>query len=87
MLDADEIDGLIKSIKIIQNKILPTNPINYTEVAFKSRSGFMAGCFSKTNTWNTFVKIDEFDSNSYVFMEKEDLATLLELLTQAKAKL
>ena len=87
LLDADEIDGLIKSIKIIQDKILPTNPTNYTEVAFKSRSGFMAGCFSKENTWDTFIKIDTYDSNSYVFMEKEDLATLLELLTQAKANL
>ncbi len=49
LLDGDEIDGLIKSIKIIQEKIFPTIAANYTEVNFKSRSGFVAGCFSEKN--------------------------------------
>jgi len=87
LLDEDEIDGLIKSIKIIQEKILPTTATNYTEVNFMSRSGFIAGCFSRKEKWTTFMKLEKFDSNSYVFMDKEDLTTLLTLLQQAKAKL
>lgn len=87
MLDEDEIDGLMKSIKIIQEKVLPTSTTNYTEVNFRSRSGFAAGCFSKKNSWTTFMKLEKFDSNSYVWMEKEDLAQLLSLLLQAKEKL
>lgn len=87
LLDEDEIDGLIKSIKIIRDKILPSTTANYTEVNFRSRSGFSAGCFSKKNSWTTFMKLERFDSNSYVFMEKEDLAQLLTLLQDAKSKL
>lgn len=87
LLDEDEIDGLIKSIKIIQDKILPTSAPNYTEVTFRSRSGFSAGCFSKKDSWTTFMKLEKFDSNSYVFMEKDDLTQLLTLLQQAKAQL
>lgn len=87
VLDADEIDGLIKSIKIIQEKIFPLTPENYSEVSFRSRSGFEAGCFSKKDSWSTYMKLEKFDSNSYVFMDKDDLAKLLTLLEQAKSKL
>lgn len=87
VLDADEIDGLIKSIKLIQEKIYPSNPPNYTEVSFKSRSGFEAGCFSSKNNWSAYMKLEKFDSNSFVFMDKEDLIKLLSLLEQAKSLL
>lgn len=87
VLDADEIDGLIKSIKIIQEKIFPSTPANYSEVSFRSRSGYEAGCFSKKDSWSTYMKLEKFDSNSYVFMDKDDLSKLLTLLEQAKAKL
>jgi len=87
VLDADEIDGLIKSIKIIQDKIFPSSAANYSEVTFRSRSDFEAGCYSKKDSWATYMKLERFDSNSYVFMEKKDLAKLLTLLEQAKAKL
>lgn len=87
VLDADEIDGLIKSIKIIQAKIFPLIPTNYSEVTFRSRGGFETGCFSKKDGWSTYMKLERFDSNSYVFMEKDDLSKLLTLLELAKAKL
>lgn len=87
LLDEDEIDGLIKSIKIIQEKVLPTTATNYTEVNFRSRSGFTAGCFSKKESWTAFIKLERFDSNSYVFMDKEDLNQLLALLQQAKSQM
>lgn len=87
VLDADEIDGLIKSIKLIQEKIYPSNPPNYTEVSFKSRSGFEAGCFWSKNNWSAYMKLEKFDSNSFVFMDKEDLIKLLSLLEQAKSLL
>lgn len=84
MLDEDEIDGLMKSIKIIQEKVLPTVTSNYIEVNFRSRSGFAAGCFSKKDSWTTFMKLERYDSNSYVFMDKDDLAQLLAILQKAK---
>lgn len=87
VLDSDEIDGLIKSLKIIQDNIYPNTPANYTEVSFRSRSGFEAGCYYGKNGWSLYMKLERFDSKSYVFLEKNDLPTLLDLLAQAKAKL
>jgi hypothetical protein len=87
VLDADEIDGLIKSIKIIQDKIFPTATANYTEVSFKSRGGFDAGCYWSKGTWSTYLKLEKYDKDSYVFLNREDFTTLLGLLEQAKTKL
>jgi len=87
LLDADEIDGLIKSLKLIQEKIIPTSSTNYTEVSFRSRSGFEAGCFSKKDSWSIYLKLERYDSKSYVFLDKEDLPKLLQLLENSKSKL
>lgn len=87
ILDADEVDGLIKSIKIIQDKVFPTTATNYTEVSFKSRGGFDAGCFWSKGTWSTYLKLEKYDKDSYVFLGKDDFPTLLGLLEQAKTKL
>jgi hypothetical protein len=87
VLDADEVDGLIKSIKIIQEKIFPSTATNYTEVSFKSRGGFDAGCYWSKGSWSTYLKLEKYDKDSYVFLGKDDFPTLLELLEQAKTKL
>lgn len=87
LLDADEIDGLVKSLKLIQDKVLPTSSSNYTEVSYRSRSGFEAGCFSKKDSWKIYLKLERYDGNSYVFLDKDDLPKLLQLLESAKSKL
>jgi len=86
-LDADELDGLIKSIKIIQERILPTAPLNYTEVSYKSRSGFQAGCFQGKKEWSAYLKLESFDNNSYVFLNRDDLDKVLSFLSIIKEKL
>lgn len=87
LLDADEIDGLIKSVKIMQEKIFPSLASNYTEVSFKSRGGFDAGCYWSKGNWSTYLKLEKYDKDSYVFLDKEDFQILLKLLEQAKARL
>lgn len=87
VLDADEIEGLIKSIKIIQEKIFPSTAANYTEVSFKSRGGFEAGCFWSKGTWSTYLKLERYDQDSYVFLTKDDFPTLLGLIEQAKSRM
>jgi hypothetical protein len=84
ILDADEIDGLIKSIKLIQEKIFPTQPTEYTEVTFKSRSGFEAGCFKSKNGWSTYLKLEKYDGKSFVFMDKDNFSQLLTLIEKFK---
>ncbi|WP_192822788.1 hypothetical protein [Rufibacter sp. LB8] len=88
-VDADELDGLIKSIKLIQSSLLTSTPANYTEVSFTSRGGFEAGCYYSQDKkkWSAYLKLSRFDSNSMVFMSPEELVQVLTLLEQAKAKL
>lgn len=87
LLDADELDGLIKSLKIIQEKVFPTTPADYTEVNFASRSGFSAGCFYSKNKWSSYMKLEKYDSKSYEWLNAEDIPKLLSLLEQAKSKI
>jgi hypothetical protein len=87
MLDADEIDGLMKSIKLIQEKVLITTPATYTEVNYRSRSGFEAGCFTRKGAWSCYLKLEKYDDKSYVWINTEDLANLFNILEQAKTKM
>lgn len=86
-LDADEIDGLIKSMKMMQEKVFIATPLNYTEVTYKSRGGFEAGCYWSKGDWSTYLKLEKFDGKSYVFLKKEDFPELLTLLEKAKQML
>lgn len=87
ILDADEIDGLIASIKMMQEKVFTTTPENYTEVTFQSRGGFEAGCYSSKGDWKTYLKLEKYDGKSYVFLKKEDFPELLSLLDKVKSNL
>ncbi|MDD3685149.1 MAG: hypothetical protein PHE56_00145 [Bacteroidales bacterium] len=87
LLDPDEVDGLMKSIKLMQDKVFPTTPTNYTEVYYRSRGGFEGGCFTSKGTWSTYLKLEKFDGKSYVWLNIEDLSTLYTYLEQAKLKL
>jgi hypothetical protein len=87
VLDADEVDAFLTSIKIIREKVMPVATTKYTEVSFKSRSGFMAGCFSKKGKWSGYMKLSQYDGNSFVFFEEDDFNKLYALMQSAKAKL
>ena len=88
-LDADELDGLLKSIKIIQDRILSVTPSGYTEVTYKSRGGFQAGCYWSENasTWMPYMKLEKYDGKSYVLLSDGDIPTLISLIEKAKGLL
>lgn len=85
-LDPDEVDGLLKSIDVLKSKVFLSNPDSYTEVEFNSRGGFEAGGFFSKGEWSTFLKLERFDRDSYVFLKPEDFDVLRDLLQQAKAR-
>jgi hypothetical protein len=87
MLDADEIDGLMKSIKLIQDRVLVTTPATYTEVYYRSRSGFETGCYTSKGSWSCYLKLEKYDSKSYVWINAEELTNLYTILEQAKLKM
>ncbi|MFN8291603.1 MAG: hypothetical protein U0U70_15205 [Chitinophagaceae bacterium] len=85
-LDSDEIDGLIKSGNLLLSSL--NQPAEtYTEYQFTSRDGFQAGAFLSKKQWSYFLKLDKYDSDSNVWLEREDFQKLIDLLGQAKAKL
>lgn len=88
-LDADELDGLIKSIKTLKTAVFGTARETYTEVTFKSRTGFQAGAYfdMKSKVWKPYVQVDPYSSDSTVFLSQEDFATLLGFVEAAKAKM
>lgn len=87
ILDVDEIDALMSSIRLMQENILVTAPENYTEVAYRSRSGFQCGCYYSKGAWSTFMKLEKFDSKSYVWLTADDMPQLYSLLEKAKTLL
>ena len=71
-------------------KILPTKPLDYTEVIFTSRSGFSLACYSDKSVkgaWNLLIKVDKYNQGSNVLFGAEKLDQLLNLLQQAKQKI
>jgi hypothetical protein len=87
LLDPDELDALIKSLSIIQDKVSKTSPADYTEVNFRSRSGFSAGCYYSKNKWSAYMKLEKFDGNSFVFFDIEDIQKFIDILLLCKPKL
>lgn len=86
-LDSDEIEGLLKSLDIMQSKVFATIPLNYTEVSYRSRGGFEAGCFWSKGDWSTYLKLEKFDGKSYVFLKKEDFPELQALIRKVKEEI
>ena len=87
-LDADEVDGLIKSIAALKNAFT-TQKATYTEIVFVSRGGFRAGAYFSPagSKWTTFIRLERFDTRSSVFMATEDFDKLASLLETGKAQL
>jgi hypothetical protein len=87
--DKDEIDAVLKTLSIIKGKLDQEATADYTEVTFKSRGGVSLGCFTsgKKKDWSLYLRLEEFDGNSYVFLKKEDIGELENLMTKAKANL
>lgn len=83
-LDADEIEAFLKSGKYLA-KLAPSDSGNYIELQFTSRDGFQAGAFfEKKGDWRYFLKLERYDSDSYVFLEKTDFQKLYDLLATFK---
>lgn len=88
VLDADEVEGFLKSMRLIESKILNTTVQSYTEIEYKARGGFKGGCFSDAKKgWSFFIKLDKFDSDSYLFLKKEEVPELIKIFDSAKDKL
>lgn len=89
ILDKDELDGLISSIAKVLTSILPNTRENYTEVIFRSRSGFEFGSYYEPSkeSWRCFFKLKQFDSRSSIYFGNRDLVDILSIIKSAKTKM
>ncbi len=83
-LDADEIEGLKSSIKLMQGKVLRSVPTNYVEMSFNSRSGFEAGCFWSKQKWTSYIQLDDGDRDSMILLKEAELTKFIALLDKAQ---
>jgi hypothetical protein len=86
-VDIDEIDNFMKSIKIMQEKVISNKSKNYTEYYFHCRSGFESGCTNEDGNWKIYLILKKLDGERYVWITIADLALLYTYLEQVKAKL
>ncbi|HRI02988.1 MAG TPA: hypothetical protein PLL77_04520 [Pyrinomonadaceae bacterium] len=87
VLDSDEVDGLIKTIDMLKATVFPSTRDSYTEVEYRSRSGFEAGGYYSDKKWTAFLKLEKYDSKSMVIMRTEDLDALVAILQLGKEKM
>jgi hypothetical protein len=84
-LDVDEVDGLLKCGKYLLESL--KNAENYVEYQFTSRDGFQAGAYQDKTDWRYFLKLEKYDSDSYVFLDRDEFEKLIEMISNAKGKL
>lgn len=86
-IDRDEINDVIITLKKMNENIINTTPSNYTEVIYVCRSGYEIGVYyDKSKKWVAYMKLEEYDSNSDLFLETDALLTFQILLQQAQTK-
>lgn len=85
-IDYDEIDGMVKSLTYLKNNVFATQRLNYTEVAYKSRSGVEVGAYFDENKkdWHPFLKVSKYISDSNIYPKIADLDMLITSLSLAK---
>lgn len=88
-LDAEEMDGLLKSMDYILNITIKENKTTYSEVVFTSRTGTRVGVYYDliAEEWKAFVEIDKYKTNSSVFFGTNSLQELYNVFVKANEEL
>jgi hypothetical protein len=88
-IDLEEINDLTKAIRNLQANVFPTTRPTYTEVNFKSKTGFEAGAYYQRDKskWTAYVQIDKYDRDSMVFLNTDDFVGFLKLIEAANEKM
>lgn len=86
-LDSDELDGCIKALNYIKDNLLPTSPLLYTEIEYKSRDGVSIGAYYSDNTWKLFIQTKSYTQKSLSVIKLIDLDNIIANFKLAKSKL
>ena len=80
VMDADEIDGAIKTLRYIQQNISKMN--DYSEVVYKASSGMEVGAYRNSTESQIFVKVN---SNATKFYSVDKIDSLIEAFEKVRA--
>lgn len=86
-LDYDELDACVKSIRYIQETLLPSSPEVYTESEYKTRDNVKVGAYydvSKSK-WTAYMYTKGYTSKSAEFFDSSNLTELCDLMEKAKS--
>lgn len=85
-LDYDELDACIKSIKYIQETLLPFTPEVYTESEYKTRDNVKVGAYFDVNKkeWTAFMYTKGYTTKSAEFFDSSNLTDLCNIMEKAK---
>jgi hypothetical protein len=88
-IDMDELDGLMKSLHLLETTVFSTKKSDYTEIIFQSRGGFEAGCYYsiEAGKWVTYLQLQRYNKNSIIYLTPSDFTTLYKWLEKAKTVL
>lgn len=82
VMDADEIDGAIKTLRYIQQNISKMN--DYSEVVYKASSGMEVGAYHSSKKSQIYVKVNS-DATQFYSVDKID--SLIECFEKVSATL
>lgn len=87
-IDYDEIEALIKAIKILQTSVLDNKYEYQSEFTVKTRSGMIIGYFydASKDKWQPFVQIQEKDPQSTIRVENDRFSYFLSVLEDAVSR-
>ncbi len=83
-LDYDELDACIKSLQYIKDSLLPSTPLVYTEVEYKTKDGVKLGAFFSKNKWSAYVYTKGYTSRSAEFLSADNIDSFISIMNQAK---
>ncbi len=89
VLDEDEVDGFLKIIKIIREKVIPSNVNAHTEVYYNymSRENISIGCSQeKENEWDVSLQLRDSEVFSVIPLDLKSLTELETALSMAKSQ-
>lgn len=84
-LEKDEIEDVIKAMRMIIDDVYSSAPSKYSEITYQSQSGLQIGCFwsDQKKKRTTFIQLEKSDTKSFVVLKKEDFIQLIQTLAKA----
>lgn len=91
MLDSDELEACIQSVKYLRDNVINQRATTHTECEYRSRDGVLIGAYSNLRNpekpWILYVQTKSYTSRSMETLSLDKIDELISLLEKAQAQL